>query len=257
MNNKAVLSLKNYKDTIISKNEINNYLKKLIDILITTYEKDPLNEINLINMETFLKSMNIDNNGLGEKDSVILDQLNLLEKKVLKYKNIKFDLKLTGKEIKIDLNGKNIGNIGLELISGKEFKNLVDLNISNNNISNIETLKKMNAPNLKKIDISDNPIENIDAIIQMKAKVEEINLKNTNIMKKDIQNLKNIIIHGIDLKNNKEKECILKYEINNINIIKKKLKEKDKNIRDLLNDIEELEKKLLENFDENKKIKII
>ena len=78
MNNKAVLSLKNYKDTIISKNEINNYLKKLIDILISTYEKDPSNEINLINMETFLKSMNIDNNGLGEKYSVILDKLNLL-----------------------------------------------------------------------------------------------------------------------------------------------------------------------------------
>ena len=259
INNKALLSLKANKDIIISQNGINNYLIKLIDILITTYEKNPSNEINLKNMENLFKSLNINNinnNKFDEKDNAILEQLELLEKKVLNYINVKFDLAITRQEIKLNLNGKNIGNIELELISGIEFKNLVELNISNNNISNIEPLKRMKSPNLKKIDISYNPIENIDAIKQMKAKIEEINLENTNIIKKDIQDLKNIIIHGIDLKNNKNKECILKYEINNVNNIMEKLKEKDKSIMTILNDIEELEKKLLTNFDENKKKQI-
>ena len=210
-------------------------------------------------MENLFKSLNINNinnNKFDEKDNAILEQLELLEKKVLNYINVKFDLAITRQEIKLNLNGKNIGNIELELISGIEFKNLVELNISHNNISNIEPLKRMKSPNLKKIDISYNPIENIDAIKQMKAKIEEINLENTNIIKKDIQDLKNIIIHGIDLKNNKNKECILKYEINNVNDIMEKLKEKDKSIMTILNDIEELEKKLLTNFDENKKKQI-
>ena len=194
---------------------------------------------------------------MEKTDNPILEQLELLEKKVINYINVKFDLRLTGKEIKIDLNGKNIGNIELELLSGIEFKNLEELNISSNNITNVQPLKQFKSPNLKVIDISNNPIENIDAIKEMKAKLKEINLKNTNILKKDIQDLKNIIIHGIDSKDTKTKECILKYEINNVNNLKNKLKEKEKSISSLLNDVEKLEKKLLEKNEESVENKII
>ena len=188
---------------------------------------------------------------MNETDKAILEQLELLEKKVLNYINVKFDLKLTGQEIKIDLNGKNIGNIELELISGIEFKNLIELNISSNDITNIQPLKQFKSPNLKILDISNNPIENIDSIKEMKSRIEAINLTNINILKKDIQDLKNIIIHGIDSKENKSKECILKYEINNINNLKDKLKEKEKGINSLLNDVEILEKRLLEYIDKS------
>ena len=188
---------------------------------------------------------------MNETDKAILEQLELLEKKVLNYINVKFDLKLTGQEIKIDLNGKNIGNIELELISGIECKNLIELNISSNDITNIQPLKQFKSPNLKILDISNNPIENIDSIKEMKSRIEAINLTNINILKKDIQDLKNIIIHGIDSKENKSKECILKYEINNINNLKDKLKEKEKGINSLLNDVEILEKRLLEYIDKS------
>ena len=54
---------------------------------------------------------------IQEDESIILNKLNNLQKKVIDFLNVKLKMKMTGEEIKIDLNNKNIGNIELNLLS--------------------------------------------------------------------------------------------------------------------------------------------
>ncbi len=76
----------------------------------------------------------------------LLNIVNLLEKKILEYFNSKLDIKLTGKEIILNLNNKNIGNLELKLLCEVEFKNVEEINLKHNNISDIPSFK-----NFKKV----------------------------------------------------------------------------------------------------------
>ena len=62
-------------------------------------------------------------------------------KKILNYFNVKLELKLTGKEVKLYLNNKKINDIDLELLTEVEFNNLKEIDLSHNNISNFKYLK--------------------------------------------------------------------------------------------------------------------
>ena len=77
-------------------------------------------------------------------EDAILKRLNILEEKILNYLNAELNIHLTGNEIKIDLNNKNIGNIELKSLSGLEFNNLEELNLRNNIISDSNILKEFN-----------------------------------------------------------------------------------------------------------------
>ena len=77
-------------------------------------------------------------------EDVILKRLNILEQNILNCFNAKLNIHLTGNEIKIDLNNKNIGNIELKSLSGLEFNNLEELNLRNNIISDSNILKEFN-----------------------------------------------------------------------------------------------------------------
>ena len=183
-----------------------------------------------------------------ENEKILLSKLNDLEKKVLYFLNIKLKTHLTGNEIKIDLNNKNIGNVEINLLSGIEFKNLEELNLSHNNITNPDFIKDFNLKKLKKLDLSFNRINKINENkmnevylsfdkINNKSKIIasnkniEINLSNNNLLKKDIEEIKNII-----LDNNNVSESVNK----NINDNSIKLKKKR-----ILNRIDKLEKKIL------------
>ena len=199
-------------------------------------------------------SINLDNNGLIEKDikeiknliisdyenslnsskkdnsiNALKNKVNTLEKKILDYLNIKLNINLTGKELSIDLNNKNIGNIELNLLSGVEFKNLEEINLSHNELSDIGPLKSFK--NLKKIDLSFNKINNINLlkdIAKNNNKIEKINLNNNMI--NDIQIFKeNLFPNIIDI------------NLDNNNLI--------------LKDIEEI-KKFIQNKNENEKEEI-
>ena len=187
-----------------------------------------------------------------EDEKIILSKLNDLEKKVLYFLNIKLKTHLTGKEIKIDLNHRNIGNVEINLLSGIEFENLQELNLSHNNITSPDFIKDFNLKKLKKLDLSFNRINRIneykmnevylsfDKINNKKVIKEssnknskskiissneniEINLSNNNLLKKDIEEIKNIILNN---NNNNVFESINK----NINDNTIKLKKK-KNIK--------------------------
>ena len=77
-------------------------------------------------------------------EDAILKRLNILEEKILNYLNAELNIHLTGNEIKIDLNNKNIGNIELKSLSGLEFNNLEEINLRNNIISDSNILKEFN-----------------------------------------------------------------------------------------------------------------
>jgi len=118
------------------------------------------------------------------KKDMIISLLSKLEAKVKDFFNVKLKLNLTGNEIKLDLNNKNIGNIELNLLSCVDFKNLEEINLSHNNISDIEPLNDFNSPKLKKLDLSFNKINNISPfkeISKKKNKIEFINISNNSI----------------------------------------------------------------------------
>jgi surface protein len=163
-----------------------------------------------------------------------------LEKKLLAILNLKLEVKLSDKEIKLDLNNKNIGNIEFGLLRGINFKNLEELDLSHNNISDITLLKDFNLNKLKKIDLSPNNIEQIEDI---KFKnLEKIDLSFNNISK----------LSKIDLSLNK---------IIDLNEVKFLEKFKKIDILDFLKEIQNIKLKINnllkdENIASNNKIRI-
>ena len=225
-NDTDIQTLKNKRDILMNNILMEQYLIKLLDTLIMTYEKHPSNYFNNINIRNIAKDIN-ENNMLNEE--ILLNKINSLENKILNYLNIKLDLQLNGNEIKINLNNKNVGNIELNLLNSVEFKYLEEINLRNNNISSIDFLKDFK--NLKKIDLSFNKITDIQSlkgILEQNSKMENINLSNNLIKKVNIDELKENAyqrLKEINLDNNKiiEKDFeeirkiigyILKYQIN-------------------------------------------
>ena len=208
-------------------------------------------------------------------EATILSKINDLENKIRNFLNLKLKLTLTGNEIQLDLQDKNIGNTELILLTGLDFKNLEELNLSNNNISELKYIEKFNSKKLKKIDLSFNKINDIDDnnynicninSIYNSAKnlPPEKNFKiilDHNSIKKDIKKIKNLIINDnnklnptkkiqklsdnqYNPENNKFFTCSKCYKHSNNNR-KNEIKEK------LLNRIEKLENIILEYFNIN------
>ena len=222
--------LRKKRKLLIKKKEKEEALIKLLDIIITTYEKHPSNYFNSINIDNISKQISEDKEDQIEQ---LIFKINALEKKIINFLNVKLDLQLNGNEIKINLNGKNITNIEFDLLSGVEFKNLEELNISNNNLTNIDSLKNFKSPKLKKIDLSfnklndisvfkeisennknieiinlnDNLIKNADIFKQkIFPKIKIINLDNNEILKKDIDEIKKVLCSVKDIKDKDEDE---------------------------------------------------
>ena len=59
----------------------------------------------------------------------------------MQYFNSKLHINITRKEVKLNLNNKNIDNAELSLLSGVDFKNLEEINLNHNIISDIISLK--------------------------------------------------------------------------------------------------------------------
>ena len=178
-----------------------------------------------------------------EYQKKLLNKIEQLEKKILGYFNSKLNINLTGKEIILNLNNKNIGNKELDLLSGIEFKNLEEIDLSHNNISNIESLS--NFKNVNSINLSFNKINDITPLKQLtknNKKLENLNLGNNEI--KDIKILKeNIFTTFIDI--NLDNNNIIKKDIEEIkDLIKKnnegKLYRKNENFRNYY-DIREID----------------
>jgi len=111
----------------------------------------------------------------SEEQNLILNKINLLQKKILNFMNLTLNMNLTGNETKLDLSYKNIDDNTLNLLTGIKLKNIEELDLSHNNISNVKIIKKFNLKKIKKLDLSfnkinkiENPVKNINKIIKKK-----------------------------------------------------------------------------------------
>lgn len=177
----------------------------------------------------------------------ILAKINNLQKKILDFLNAKLSIHLTGNEIKVDLNGKNIGNVELMLLSGIQFTNLEELILSNNNISDITPLKEFNLNKLKNIDLSSNKIKKNRSIKNTRPIIDN---KNNNKIKKDIEEIKDLIKYNNSNDNEGDNGS------NNYNNLYQNKDKKNENKIKLLNKINSLEKKILEYFNSKLNIKL-
>ena len=151
LDNSATKDIKEIKDSIITNNYGNNNKNRQSSFFITTSNESNLDNKNEEKVEEDLQNK-------------LINKLDNLEKKVINFLNIELEVNITGEEIKIDLNKKNITNIELKLLSCITFKNLQEINLSNNKIDNIEILKDFNCPKLKSINLSNNKIQNIESL---------------------------------------------------------------------------------------------
>ena len=87
-----------------------------------------------------------------EEQKILIEEFNKL-----------YHVNLNGKEIKLELNDKGIGDSGLELLSKIKFPNLEKLKLSNNNISKISPVCKISSK-LKRLDLSINKILDISPL---------------------------------------------------------------------------------------------
>ena len=195
----------------------NNLIAKDIEEIRMQIKKNyQLQNNDQIDSKSFFRK-NLDkpnNDNRKEFIKKLLNKIEKLEKKVIKFLNVKLNMNITRDEIKIDLNNKNIGNIELKLLSCVEFKNVEEMNLSHNNISNIEYLKGFQAPKLKKLDLSFNKINNISPLKELSKannKIEIINLNNNLI--ENVEILKSNIfpfIKEINLDNNLIQKVFMK-----------------------------------------------
>ena len=178
----------------------------------------------------------------SEEENLILNKINLLQKKILNFMNITLNINLTGNETKLDLSYKNIDDKTLNLFTGLKLENIEELNLSHNNISNVKILKNLNLKKLKKLELSFNkinkikdPVKNINKIFNNKK--IEINLDKNNLIQKDIKEIQDFIMNDETKKNN-----LSEYEYLSIDDMKKQKIEK------LLSKLKSLEQKVLSYF---------
>ena len=146
---------------------------------MTTYFKHAANYFHYINI-----------NNLANQ---LIAKLDDLERLARHYLNVKLKIELTGNELSINLNNKNITNFDLQLLSEIYFKNVESMHLNHNNISDITPVKNFKSPNLKLVDFSFNKIENINSFKEFsekKQKLETILLNNNKISNADIFKVK-------------------------------------------------------------------
>ena len=271
------------KNSLLYDNKMNNYRVGVFNQIIKKYEKDPSNYDNLVNIMNIIDNItykiykNDDFCIYGSNDFIydyeykereylkefkkMQQKIKILESKILEVLNAKLKVNLKGNELKINLNGKNVGDFDLSLLCSVEFKNVEEMDLSNNNISSLDEINDWNFPNLKKLDFSHNKIKNIEPlkklpsinfrridlsfnqieninpigeVIKKNRHLEEINLKNNRI--KNVEELKknisyNMMVVNLDNNNILQNDCEEIISIINNNIIKiEESKEKKKYI---------------------------
>ena len=218
--NKEIDKIKNKINMLTKYKEISNYLIKFLNTLLITYKEHPSNYYHSINITNIAKDMNfkiVKNEELcllsnqmgtlnineGDKEK-LLNKIQNLEKIILNKLNVEYKVNLTGEELKIDLNGKNVDNIGLELLCSIPYKNVEEIDLGNNNISNIEAVKNLNSPNLKILILRNNKIKDIEPLKNISTlKILDLSfnkIENINALKEIMKNNKNL--EKINLENN-------------------------------------------------------
>ena len=198
--NEEIKNLKKSNELFKKELEILPYLIKINDLLITCQSKFSFNYFHNINLKNasisffqtdlFLKEINefqeklkSDKLTLASMIRPVVESIKLLDytkkeieeqKKLLDEFNTMYHTSLDGNEIVLELNNKEIGDSGFELLSRIKFKNLQKLNAKGNNITNVAPLANICNAKTEKLDISFNKINNISILGQDKFNLKGV-----------------------------------------------------------------------------------
>lgn len=258
-NNNTINVIQIKKKNLLKQNEKNDSLIKFLDLLIKKLEKDPNYFYNDNNIMNLVNNMNYKilkgeelcfiakkaHKNLGNLPSELKTKILLLEKKFLNALNSRLQVKLTGDEKKLNLSGKRIKNVDLELLFTLYSTGLEELDLSNSYIKNIDEIKYWNASDLRKLNLSNKKIKDINSL-------KDISIPKCKFIDLSFNKIENIIPLGELMKNNKEFE-ILKINNNRVKDGEALKLNLSKNIKDiilennkiLLKDIQEIKKLIL------------
>jgi hypothetical protein len=207
------------RERLIKAKNLIEHLIKFIETILTTYFKHTANYFHYININNLANSITFKNNYKLNRE-LLIAKLDDLERLARHYLNVKLKIELTGNELSINLNNKNLTNIDFQILSEINFKKAESMHLNHNNISDITSLKNLKSPNLKFVDLSFNKINNINSFKDFSKKeqkietillnnneinnadifkvkifpfIKEINLDENNLLAKDIQEIKDVI----------------------------------------------------------------
>jgi hypothetical protein len=218
------------RENLIKVKNLIEHLIKFIETILTTYFKHAANYFHYININNLANSILFNKQYKLNRDQLIA-KLDDLERLARHYLNVKLKIELTGNELSINLNNKNITNIDLQILSEIYFKNVESMHLNHNNISDITPFKNFKSPNLKLVDFSFNKIENINSFKEFsekKQKLETILLNNNKISNADIFKVKIF-------------PCIKEINLDENNLLPKDIQE----IKDVIRGIKRIKKKKL------------
>jgi hypothetical protein len=218
------------RENLIKAKNLIEHLIKFIETILTTYFKHTANYFHYININNLANSILFNKQYKLNRDQLIA-KLDDLERLARHYLNVKLKIELTGNELSINLNNKNITNIDLQILSEIYFKNVESMHLNHNNISDITPVKNFKSPNLKLVDFSFNKIENINSFKEFsekKQKLETILLNNNKISNADIFKVKIF-------------PCIKEINLDENNLLPKDIQE----IQDVIRGIKKIKKKKL------------
>jgi hypothetical protein len=178
-----------YKTLIIEKNRILSDIIRFNQLILNSYDKFQDNFFHIQSVINIGKSLEEENKRDGkEMENMIyhLEKSHKAQQEALAQLNRDFELDFEGNELKLSLRGRNLGDIGLQLLSKIQFTDLKDINLSNNSISNISALNDMVLPHLEFINMSENNITDVEPI----AKLDSKNLKEIFLHRNRIKDFK-------------------------------------------------------------------
>lgn len=168
------------------------YLSKILNVLLTTYQKYKSNYFYNLNIKNIIEVFKKNNSKYKYKElsesSEIIQDIKLPDL-ICKINN-KLGTQITGNEITLNLSKKNINNEKLEMLSKIKFNDLEKLNLSNNKITDISILNEFYMPKLTLLNLSSNTIRDISPLnenLNLAKHLENLNLSNNRIY--DIEKL--------------------------------------------------------------------
>ena len=172
--------LKNKKISLIEQKENIEYLIKLIDMILTSYDKHSYNYFHYINVNNLANSLKIYN----KMNNTLEEQIKSNRNNALDYLNKKLKIKLKKDEKELDLSNTNLETEDFKILSILDLSNIEKINLSSNKLKDMSVLKYLNLSEIKIIDLSNNEIENPEFLKQLSGqaqKLERLYLNNNKI----------------------------------------------------------------------------
>ena len=187
IDSQLINKLKEKNKRIKEKMEYGECMIKLLEKLIRNGEQD-LNHLNNNNIINASKTIH------ENRNEILLNKIEHLENKMSHYLNNELGIKIENNGLDLNLNKKKICKLDLIILneSNLNLKNIENLNLEENNIDEIDFLMKIDMPNLKDVNLKKNKIKdisNLKGVLNVNKKIEKLNLSYNSINKVNVNEI--------------------------------------------------------------------